>query len=36
MGESVEEPSFSDDIRVGCDPGIHFFFSREEAVAFSM
>jgi hypothetical protein len=31
VGETVRPDSFSDDIRVECAPGIHFFLTRKEA-----
>jgi hypothetical protein len=32
VGETVSVSDYSDDIRVECAPGIHFFATREEAV----
>lgn len=34
VGETVRAHDYSDDIRVECAPGIHFFMTREEAEAY--
>jgi hypothetical protein len=34
LGQVVSEPKYDDDIRVECAPGIHFFMTKEEAVAY--
>ena len=34
VGEIVTEPRYDDDIRVECTAGIHFFSTRDEAVAY--